>query len=455
MSVSDDGSQRAAEFFRRRGLDRVVAAARDAYWRNSGIAGSIVLDDATTDEHSGLAALSGRAIRHGALRVKLSDLDDWLQQSGFACSLESALAAYAGDVPRTRAEERARTEREAALARERRQYLLEAISAEFPSESGGRRWLTEGAHGIPWLLRRYQATSDESFSEKRALVRTVATALSRLPLANPRRLAVFANEVAGNPHAFDPDQEAGRLLTLALLDLHGVAAEIDVSGGDRLAAADRRALFEHVGLLGETISSIVAVYNLGSITYRAGSTECHLVGQPLLQVLPLRSLVDCSVVRPSSPDSFIVENPVVFEDLIDSLESRGMGRAAPTLICTAGWLNLAAWRLLDLLAGASDSRYFFYSGDFDLAGLRIAGSLRTRYPDRFRPWRLTPDDYRVACRDEGTPASAEDLRLLSGLSTDFPDLVQSMLDVGQWAYQEAITPLLFADLDARGRQLPD
>jgi len=446
MNAPSGGAEGAADFFRRRGLDRVAGKARAAFWRNGGPAGTIVLDDATPEEHNGLSSLIGRPPGHGALRVRLIDLDNWLQQSGFHCSLEDALTAYAGERPGSRAAERSHAQQEVARARDRWRQMLEQAAEGLPPDAGGRRWLVDGAHGIPWLLRRFQPGPDAALPEKRALVRTVAAALSQLPLGEPRRLAVFANDLAGSPHALDPDQEAGRLLTLGLLDLYGAEAEIDASAGERLSAADRRQLYAHAGLLSETVSSTVAVYNLAAAARRDGSQDPRVTGPPTLQILPLRSLLQWSSVRSALPDVFIVENPAVFEDLVDALEREEQAAGTPTLICTAGWLNLAAWRLLDLLVSTGDVAHFFYSGDFDLAGLRIAGSVRTRYLDRFQPWRLTAEDYRLADRDEGTTASAEELRQLAGLSPDFPDLVPVIQEAGRWAYQEAITTFLLDDL---------
>lgn len=429
---------------------RGVDAARAAFRRNSGATGQLTLDDATDEEHAGIAALTGRPLRHGPLRLRLADLDRWLREA-FGGSLEAALTAYDGRPPARRADERARIEREAALRRERWRRILAALAEELPEESLGRRWLNEGAHGAEWLVGRFDETPDDNATakespnapkeSKESLARLVASALARLPLSEPRRLAAFANDLVGNPHAFDPDAEAGRLLFLALADLFGEELGLDPLAASRMSAAERRALGKRVGLLGETISSSVVVYGLRSATLRDGELD-QAVAVPRLQVLPLRRLVSWRAARGFGDRVFVVENPVVFEDLIDRLEG---GTDAPTLICTAGWPSLAASRLLDLLV-AGGTRQICYSGDFDLAGLRIAAALCQRHPDQLVFWRWSPDDYHAATRVDTTPASPSDLRALDVLSDAFPDLVPLIQASGRWAYQEGLIPLLLKDL---------
>ena len=447
-SPQNENGRRAADFFRQRGLERVVDAARTAFWRNGGPTGKLIVADATDAEHSGLAALSGRQVGHGALGVKLADLDDWLRRSGFACSLEALLAAYLGEPPGSRSEERARVQHSVVERRVRWQRAFSEITETLPVDAMGRRWLLDGAHGIAWLLRRFQNAPLASLAEKRDLVQAVARALSRLPLQEPRRLAAFANDLAGNPHAFDPDQEAGRLLLYGLLDLFGSETGIETMAGERFSAADRRALFERVGLLSETVSSTVVVFNLAGATDPNGAPDPRLAGPPFVEVLPLRRLLTWGSVSVSSADVFLVENPVVFEDLADALEPIANDVAIPTLVCTAGWLNAAAWRLLDLCLASDAAARFWYSGDFDLAGLRIAASLAARYPDNFRPWRLGASDYRMALREAGTIASRADLHQIASLAPIFSDLVDAIQETGRWAYQEALTAPLLEDLRA-------
>lgn len=448
MTAASDGVQRAAEYFRERGLARVVAEVSRAYYRNGRPAGVVALADATEAEHDGLAGLTGRKLTRGPLRVRLADLDRWLQESGFGCSLEGLLVAWSGEPLASRSGKRAAAEAERARRHEGWREMLESVEVAFPTESLAGRWLSSGPHGRSWLLGRYERLDLSALAEKRSLAQVVARAVDRLPLPEPRRLAVFASEVGGDPHAFDPGTEVGRIFTLALLDLFGAELGLTGAPAERLGAAARRQLFERVGVFPESVSSTVVAYGLAGATLWSGEPDPIVVGsRPDLLVLPLRRLLQWRAVTPGRSDVYLVENPTVFEDLVDALERASMrAEHTPVIICTAGWLNLAAWRLLELLAVGMPGCVFHYSGDFDLGGLRIAAAVRQRLKDRFRPWRLDPESYDLAVREEGGKASADELRQLAMLEASFPDLVEAMLALGRWAYQEALGALLIGDL---------
>jgi uncharacterized protein (TIGR02679 family) len=425
---------------RRRKLARIVDLARHAIWRNGGPRGRIVLDNATVEEHEGIAALTGRPPRRGALRLNLADLDRWLNAS-FRCSLEATLTAYDGQPPRKRSNEQAQRAEEAGQRRSQWEDFLAELAAQDDGQSAARRWLLEGRHGNSWLIDRLVATADSSQDIKRQQIRLVVAALSKLPLAEPRRLSTFANDLAGDPHALDPGREAGHLLVLALLDCFGADAGLDLDAAGRLTAADRRALYESVRLSVDTVSSTVAVYGLRSLL----GSESARDSCSQLQVLTLRQILLSPSARATHERVFAVENPSVFEDLLDTLETNDDCQARPTIVCTAGWPSLAAWRLLDLLVQGG-ARQIFYSGDFDLAGLRIAAAVRRRYPGQFVAWHLAPDDYRAAETNAGNPISAVEAAQLAGLGAEFPELVPIVQSNGRWAYQEALTPCLLADL---------
>jgi hypothetical protein len=91
----------------------------------------------------------------------------------------------------------------------------------------------------------------------------------------------------------------------------------------------------------------------------------------------------------------------------------------------------------------------YYSGDFDLAGLKIATYLVERYPGRCHLWRFDPESYVKALHDKGVPANSADLAALNNLPEIFAPLVAVMQEKGKWAYQEGITRLLLEDVVRR------
>jgi uncharacterized protein (TIGR02679 family) len=381
--------------------------------------------------------------------VRLADLDRRLTESGFGCSLAEVLEAYFGEPIGSRRGEREATAVATRKLRESWQAAFLAVAAELPADARGRRWIEDAPHGVDWLTRRYGAEPSGQQQYRLNMVRVVALALTLLPLDPPRRLAILATDLTGDPHALDASGELGRLFLVGLLDLHGASLDLANTPSERLSAGERRQLYARAGILTETISPTVAAYNLVAATRLDGSVDpLFAQGRPALRVLALRQLLGLHAVNAASSDVYVVENPVVFEDLLDRLESATTTQRAPTVVCTSGWPSNAGWRLLDLIQAADPAVRFHYSGDFDLAGLRIAGAVQLRFPEAFRPWRLGAADYRVADREGGVAATPEDLAQLASLEPLFPDLVAAMSETGRWAYQEAIVQMLVGEVVA-------
>jgi len=199
-----------------------------------------------------------------------------------------------------------------------------------------------------------------------------------------------------------------------------------------------------MGLLVDTISSNVAVFNLADAIHVGGSPD------PLLQVagkrvllLPLRQVLEWQRVVPAGRDIYVFENPQVFEEVIAAQE---MDTFLPTLICTSGWPSVAALTLLDRLLAESPDNRLFYSGDLDLKGLQIAAFLLARYPEHCLPWRFDAGTYLLALQSDSVLARANELEILSTLPDVFAPLAAAMQEKKVWVYQEGITHLLVEDI---------
>jgi hypothetical protein len=354
---------------------------------------------------------------------------------------------------------------------------LASIAIELPEDSRGRHWLLHGQHGQDWLFSHYKNEPAEEQERQLNMVRYVVIALDQLPSSrSPERLALFAQRISGDPHTFDPERAEGRLFRHALVDL--VSLSDGASPPERVPSPD---LFANAGLLVDTISSNVAVFNLAGAIYHNGILDPlpQAAGERVL-LLPLRQLLECQSAQPATGDIYVFENPQVFEEVIAGLTRSNSGRTLPTLVCTSGWPSTAAIILLDLLlapqqdfdlpgqqqAPQQDDRkggpydtspaqvqevanQLYYSGDFDLAGLKIAAYLVERYPGRCHLWRFDPESYVKALHDKGVPANPADLAALSNLPGVFTPLVAVMQEKGKWAYQEGITRLLLEDVGMR------
>ncbi len=434
------GVRSALHFFKQAGLERVLEQAWQKYREQSGIAGTIILKESTLREREGIDSLLARPLTsEGTLKISMQKLDQVLQGSGFRCTLlELLLAFFPQRQMVTRQEERERQQ----SGQERFRQRLEGIAVASPQSLAGRDWLLRGRYGLDWLYRRYKRISEqpeESWNQDIENIASVATALNRLPgRGEYQRLGLFAQACTGDPHAFDPNREAGRLLIYALVDhlllKEQKAREIPQKREEHIH------LYSEVGLLIDGISSNVAVAGLVSASFRAGQEDRWLAAADgRIVILPLRQLVDWSGCRANEERIYIIENPQVFEELVD----QPWGERRPTIVCTAGWPGAAAYRLLDLLE--AEEKEFWYSGDHDLKGMQIAATLLKRYK-RARAWRFDIDSYQHALRVGGVPASEQELGALERLPHEFKEIVESIQQHQKWAYQEGIVNLLKQDI---------
>lgn len=280
------------------------------------------------------------------------------------------------------------------------------------------------------------------------------------------RLALFAQRTSGDPHMLDADRAAGRLFLYALTDLSkdaagSISASSDMDDGyfgeSGEVPKDREQvlrLYTDVGLLVDTISSGVAVFNLAGAVYADGTPDplVQAAGERVL-LLPLRQLLEWRSGVPTEANIYVFENPQVFEEVIVGVSHRSNNvpyRSLPTLVCTSGWPSAAALKLLQMFVDQSPDNRLHYSGDFDLKGLQIAASLMARYAGRCYPWRFDVASYLVAMQAGGVAANAVELAGLSALPEVFAPLVATMQEKGMWAYQEGIAHVLAGDVKKEG-----
>ena len=230
-------------------------------------------------------------------------------------------------------------------------------------------------------------------------------------------------------------------------DLSQIAPDISLTQRDR---AQELRLYSDAGLLVDTISSSVAVFNLASAVFQSAiPDQLPVVAGQRVLLLPLSQLLEWQHCSPSLSHIYVIENPQVFEEVVSALQ---LDQPLPTCVCTSGWPSRAALVLLDRFLAASPDNILYYSGDFDLKGLQIAAYLIARYPARCHPWRFDPGSYTLALQstpEDGPPTAhprSNELDMLSTLPAIFAPLVAKMQEKKAWAYQEGITHLLIKDI---------
>ena len=440
--------QRAVDFFRKAELDRLLVKLREKYIEQGQVGGQIQLLECTPRERRDIASFLGKTpYRYTVIKLKLSEMDAALQNSGFHCTLPELLEAFFPDQPLiTRPQLRAVH----ITRQEKFRHSLEALAEAEADGMRGRSWLLEGQHGLDWLYGRYKNAVGEEQEHQLATIKYVATLLNQLPgTSSPVRLGLFAQRTSGDPHSLDPGRPAGRLFLQALSDLAGSASSM--AGQGRVQDIQ---LYQDVGLLVDTISSNVAVFQLASASNLDGSRDLMIAaaGARIL-LLPLGQLLQWRAIASAQTDIYVTENPQVFEEVVAHLQSQP-DRAqipkdaveAPTVVCTAGWPSVAALTLLDQLLRADPLNRLHYSGDLDLKGLQIAAYLMERYPARCLPWHIDTTAYNLAMQADGILARENELQLLNTLPDSFSDLIKTIQRQGKWAYQEGMVQLLLSDL---------
>jgi uncharacterized protein (TIGR02679 family) len=376
------------------------------------IRGSIVveLDDDGADR---LGGVLGRGLSRGTFRVRLTDLDAALRNGAAGRGLVAVIAELTGGALRDRPAERA----ESQASRQRLWAHLDTllVAAGLADQDWVTPW-TDWLHRGGVLTRLPAPIAEPTLS---IAVRVVSAVLAAG--GAPRSLAELATEHTGTAHGLDDGTAAG---TLAL---RGVA--FAVQAPPPASAAERRALWQRVGVSTDEISGTVVVWALrppGPDRWSAMMRERADLG--LVTHLTVHELQRAPTLTPPGEVVHACENPQVLQQLA----AAGVDRP---VICTSGNPAAAGSMLLDRVTVR-------YHGDFDWPGIAIARRIIMRGAT---PWRLGHQDY-----FEATARLPADHRLaLTGRAeaTPWDERLQAVMIAADVAvHEEAIVDLLLADL---------
>ena len=456
--------QKASAFFQQPAWVRLLEAIYKKYM-DRGISGQVVLDQCTREEQREIARFLQRSLpATDRLSVRLADFQAALEQSSFACSLPDLLQALFPERPHV-----TRVQQRTQQTRLHQQFYadLDVLIDTLPADSRGKYWLLHGKHGKDALFRYHKNEARTAQEHLLRILQVIVEALDQLPAPSSfHSLAQFSLRISGDPHFLDATTGSGRLFLSALADLRSLTAS-EATRRENEGASDvldqeiqpteqehwRHLLYYEAGLLLDTVSSTVAVFHLRSAWNHTEQAD-PLIGAAgaRVLVLPLRQLLAWKKLLPVSKQVYLFENPQVFEILIDTLLQECMAseeharEKLPTLVCTSGWPSVAVLRLLNLLTESDPETRLYYSGDFDIQGLRIAAHLLARYPRQCRLWHFDPASYLVASHSRGATLDANDLTGLQKLPPPFAELCTCMQQRGQKAYQEGLVQILLEDI---------
>ncbi|MET4655447.1 uncharacterized protein (TIGR02679 family) [Exiguobacterium sp. PvP048] len=273
-----------------------------------------------------------------------------------------------------------------------------------------------------WILKQ--------LDENETILKTLHLAITEKP-SDLERISVYAQRIAGDPHAFDGSTVLGRCLIHYLYHLS------NQQEGYPTSSEAINALLLTFGVLRDDISNFISIANIqatynGGIhpVFAAASQQQSVLNVPLREILRLDG---CHLSR--GKDVFVVENSGVFSAILDDVPTMN-------LICTHGQIRIAGWKMLDLLALAGCRIH--YSGDFDPEGLQMAQRILERYPKQAVLWRMSPGDY--ALSSPSVRLNQERLSKLNSIRhVQLVDLAKHIKDKKVAGYQEGLLTHLIKD----------
>jgi uncharacterized protein (TIGR02679 family) len=371
---------------------------------------TVDLDDDGADQ---LGGLLGRPVRAGTTQVKLAALDVALRSSSGERGLVAVVAELTGSPLRDRP-----TERNKAHAH-REQLWAELDRLLAGHGLAGQDWTPLWTD---WLHRGGVLTRLPADQASKALAIATDTMATVLDTDQPPTgIAELASGMSGDAHGLDDGAPAAALV------LRGLAFALDVP--PPASAAERRLLWQRVGVSTDEISGTVITYGLrppGTDRWSAMMRERADLG--LITHLTVHELRRAGELTRSGDVMYACENPQVLQ----RLAAAGVDRP---LACTSGNPAAAGSLLLRRVVVR-------YHGDFDWPGIAIA---RRIIDQGAQPWRLGCTDYCEAV--ERLPAGRR--LMLTGRAETTPwdsGLSPAMLAANVAVHEEAIVDLLLADL---------
>lgn len=272
------------------------------------------------------------------------------------------------------------------------------------------------------------------------VVGVIAEALMNLP-TKAEKLPMFSQRITGDPHAFDLNQDVGKIF-MHVLTVNQWNSETDALLVVPTATEKVNELLNAYHIYREDILNFVTVAGLMAETESgiAGVFEAA-VKENAVQIVPLRELVPLHRIYPAQgKDVYIVENSGVCSVLLDQHPSA-------TIVCTNGQFTLASLILLDLLI--EEDCMLYYAGDFDPEGLSMAQRLLTRYPGHLKLWHMDKKAYHAS--NPVKTLSKQRLNKLKGIYHDqLIDIANDMKVQGKAGYQEALIDTMVNDLKEKG-----
>lgn len=372
-------------FKKNKGYERVFILLKRQWQKYGHSAGYIILENSKEEERQALTGLLGVPFTEKRIRFPMKDFEQALEQSKYSSiKLETLLEAYFSEPLITNKASR-------QIKNEQRQYFFTAICQELENgeETNQRsiRWITQAQREKKYGYHLMKAEYEKSESSAHRILLNTCKALAYLNKKGEQRvrLAVMAADVAMNPHYFDRNTPAGKLLLAAL----GFINHYETNQ----CAEGILELYYLSGIQPDDLSSSTVLYGI-SLYKSDGPHKAYetFISEREPYVVTMANL--SKIVRADSPNKkvFVFENQMVFSQMCERLKNYQV-----SMMCTSGQMKTASLLVIDMLC--TSGCILYYSGDIDPEGLGIADRVIRRNNDQIIPWFFTEEAYKYSITD--------------------------------------------------------
>ncbi|OTN77925.1 hypothetical protein A5886_003026 [Enterococcus sp. 8G7_MSG3316] len=259
----------------------------------------------------------------------------------------------------------------------------------------------------------------------------VKRGLAQLPTVYTR-LPVFAYQITKNPHAFDDNQPAGRLL------LQMLAKKSALQWAECTIIEGKNQLLNQFYLLKDDIMNAVSIRGLTASTnneqkqmWKAACEESCSWNVPLKEILKVDQ------IHPFQGEHvLIVENSGVYSILLEQLPHVAM-------VCSSGQFTYAVITLLRKLADSHSK--LMYVGDIDPEGLVMAQKMLDLFPNQCQIVGMNQTNYhRYGVQQVGVIHRLKQLRLIK--NEHLQQLAKDMQTTQRVASQEGFIDEVIAEV---------
>lgn len=418
-------------FKNNRAYQRIFNEMRKKWISYGKVSGFIVLIDANNAEREALRLFLGRSFDKGTVKFRMSEFEKEIQETKFkGISVQELLECYFHEKLTSNKEKIQESVKV-------KQIFFEAIINDLTKEQDMHKdtimWLEQVSvkkkYGYSLIISEY-ARSEEVI---KPIIMNVCRAVAYIQSLdrNKIRLAVLGAHITSNPHFFDKDKVAGKLLIYALSFINGCEYP-----GNAEAVIE---LYYLSNIKPDDISSFTVAYGINLYTKEGAhpSYESFIeMNEPyLINLLNLNKIIKADCI---SKQVFIFENQMVFSHMCEKLEGLPV-----SMICTSGQMKTASLIMIDLLCKSDCILY--YSGDIDPEGIKIADKVIERDPLHIIPWRLSGNDYKLSVSNEKLDESR--IKKLEKVKDErFKEVIEALRNKKLAGYQELLIDSMLCDI---------